>query len=107
MLDKDLAELYGTDTGRLKEQVRRNLKRFPADFMFELTREEIRNLSQIVISSGQGIRRPVWRSPSREGHHPMILKSYQGDALDWLEAFFKRCKATSNLQQAYADTTQE
>ncbi len=37
MFDNDLAELYGVSTGRLKEQVRRNLRRFPADFMFELT----------------------------------------------------------------------
>ncbi len=40
MLDRDLAGLYGVPTKRLKEQVRRNLKRFPADFMFELTWEE-------------------------------------------------------------------
>lgn len=43
MLDRDLAELYGLDTKRLKEQVRRNLDRFPADFMFQLTREELQN----------------------------------------------------------------
>jgi hypothetical protein len=41
MLDRDLAELYGVETKRLKEQVRRNLRRFPDDFMFELTREEL------------------------------------------------------------------
>lgn len=40
MLDRDLAELYGVTTRRLKEQVRRNLKRFPSDFMRELTWEE-------------------------------------------------------------------
>lgn len=40
MLDKDLAELYGVETKRLKEQVRRNIDRFPEDFMFELTEEE-------------------------------------------------------------------
>ncbi|MBI2988457.1 MAG: ORF6N domain-containing protein [Deltaproteobacteria bacterium] len=40
MLDSDLAELYGVPTRRLNEQVRRNIKRFPADFMFQLTREE-------------------------------------------------------------------
>ena len=40
MLDFDLAELYGSETKRLKEAVRRNLKRFPSDFMFELTKEE-------------------------------------------------------------------
>lgn len=40
MLDKDLAELYGVVTKRLKEQVRRNINRFPESFMFELTEEE-------------------------------------------------------------------
>lgn len=40
MLDFDLAELYGIETRRLKEQVRRNLERFPDDFMFELTKRE-------------------------------------------------------------------
>lgn len=40
MLDRDLAELYGVTTFRLNEQVKRNLKRFPEDFMFKLTKEE-------------------------------------------------------------------
>ena len=40
MLDRDLAELYGVETRRLKEQVRRNINRFPKSFMFELTKEE-------------------------------------------------------------------
>ncbi len=40
MLDRDLAELYGVETRRLKEQVRRNIERFPEDFMFELTKNE-------------------------------------------------------------------
>jgi hypothetical protein len=40
MLDRDLAELYGVETKQLKRQVRRNLGRFPEDFMFELTKEE-------------------------------------------------------------------
>jgi len=40
MLDTDLAGLYGTDTKRLNEQVKRNIKRFPNDFMFQLTRKE-------------------------------------------------------------------
>jgi hypothetical protein len=40
MLDRDLAELYGVETKQLKRQVRRNLGRFPEDFMFELTMEE-------------------------------------------------------------------
>lgn len=40
MLDKDLAELYGVETKRLKEQVKRNIERFPSHFMFELTKQE-------------------------------------------------------------------
>jgi phage regulator Rha-like protein len=44
MLDSDLAEMYGVTTKRLKEQVRRNIDRFPEDFMFELTAEEVATL---------------------------------------------------------------
>ena len=57
MLDRDLAELYGVETKRLKEQVKRNLDRFPADFMFELTKDEFTNLRpQIATSSWGGPR---------------------------------------------------
>ena len=44
MLDRDLAELYGVETKYLKRQVRRNIQRFPSDFMFELTKEELASL---------------------------------------------------------------
>ena len=44
ILDTDLAMLYGVETKRLKEQVKRNIDRFPDDFMFELTREELNGL---------------------------------------------------------------
>jgi ORF6N domain len=44
MIDRDLAELYGVETKQLKRAVRRNIDRFPADFMFELTREEYDSL---------------------------------------------------------------
>ncbi len=52
MLDRDLAELYGVETRALNQAVRRNEKRFPEDFMFQLTAEEMKNWkSQIVISN--------------------------------------------------------
>ncbi len=41
MLDKDIAVLYGVDNKQLTRQVRRNIKRFPSDFMFRLTKEEL------------------------------------------------------------------
>ena len=58
MLDFDLAELYGVETKRLNEQLKRNIKRFPKDFMFSLTEKETQNLrSQNATSSWGGNRR--------------------------------------------------
>ncbi|MFL5873624.1 MAG: ORF6N domain-containing protein [Solirubrobacterales bacterium] len=59
MLDEDLADLYGVETKRLVQQVRRNLKRFPEDFMFQLDKAEVEALrSQIATSNnGRGGRR--------------------------------------------------
>lgn len=58
MLDSDLARLYGVDTRRLNEQVKRNLERFPEDFMFQLSKEEVQNLmSQFATSSWGGTRK--------------------------------------------------
>ena len=61
ILDSDLAKLYGVETRRLNEQVRRNIEKFPDDFMFQLTKEEFVNLkSQIATSSsGWGGRRKL------------------------------------------------
>ena len=57
MLDKDLADLYQVETKQLKRQVKRNMDRFPEDFMFELTKVEYENLrSQIGTSSWGGSR---------------------------------------------------
>ncbi len=61
ILDSDLAGLYGVETRRLNEQVRRNLEKFPEDFMFQLTKEEFENLkSQFATSRlGWGGRRKL------------------------------------------------
>ena len=57
MIDRDLAELYSVETKQLKRAVRRNIDRFPADFMFELTREEYNSLrSHFGTSSWGGTR---------------------------------------------------
>lgn len=54
MLDRDLAELYGVETKVLKQSVKRNIKRFPKDFMFEMTVKELQNWrSQIVTSNSE------------------------------------------------------
>jgi len=60
ILDSDLARIFGVPTFRFNEAVKRNRERFPADFMFQLTREEHSNLiSQIAISSSHGGRRKL------------------------------------------------
>jgi len=55
MLDRDLAELYDVETRRLKEQVRRNINRFPEEFMFELTKEELEEWRTQYASSNRDI----------------------------------------------------
>jgi len=61
MLDRDLAELYGVETFNLNKAVKRNIKRFPDDFMSQLNKEEFENLIfHIGMSSWGGIRRPPY-----------------------------------------------
>ena len=60
MMDRDLADLYGVDTRTLNQAIKRNIKRFPDDFMFQMTPDELKKWkSQIVISNSEkmGIRK--------------------------------------------------
>jgi hypothetical protein len=57
LMDSDLAALYGVETRRLNEQVRRNLERFPKDFIFEVTDDEFSNLKSHFATSSWGGRR--------------------------------------------------
>jgi len=72
MLDEDLAELYQVPTGRLNEQVKRNIARFPADFMFQLTKEEFENLKSQNATSSWGGRRKL---PSAFTEHGVLMLS--------------------------------
>ncbi len=72
MLDRDLAELYGIQTKRLNEQVKRNIERFPDDFMFGLTDNELEDLkSQSATSSWGGTRKP----PNAFTEHGILMLS--------------------------------
>jgi len=57
LLDRDLALLYGVETRALNQAVRRNIKRFPEDFMFTLKREEIRHITKCDILDDQVFKR--------------------------------------------------
>jgi phage regulator Rha-like protein len=81
MLDSDLAELYGVATKVLLQSVKRNISRFPEDFMFQLTKEEYDILrSQIVTSSSWGGRRYLPYAFTEQGVAMLssVLKSEQG-----------------------------
>lgn len=74
MLDRDLAELYGVETKVLKQAVKRNIDRFPEDFMFELTKSELENWrSQFVTSNSDkmGLR----YSPFAFTEHGVLMLS--------------------------------
>ena len=56
MLDKDLAELYNVETRVLNQSIKRNSKRFPKDFMFQLTEKEFKNLISQNVTSSWGVQ---------------------------------------------------
>jgi len=72
MLDEDLAELYGVETKRLNEQVKRNIDRFPEDFMFSLNEEEFTNLKSQNATSSWGGRRKL---PNVFTEHGVLMLS--------------------------------
>lgn len=84
LLDADLATLYGVTVKRLNEQVKRNPKRFPEDFVFQLTRSELKNLkSQFATSSGHGGRRTLPHAFTEHGAimAANVLKSEQAETM--------------------------
>jgi hypothetical protein len=72
MLDSDLAELYGVETRRLNEQVKRNIERFPEDFMFQITVTEFENLKSQIATSSWGGRRTL---PNTFTEHGVLMLS--------------------------------
>lgn len=75
MLDSDLAELYGVPTKRLNEQVRRNASRFPSDFMFRLSTEELKhfNRSQFATGSSKASNLSQFAIGSQKHRDPKLL----------------------------------
>jgi hypothetical protein len=63
LLDRDLAEMYGVPTGVLNQAVRRNLKRFPADFMFQLSQAEMENWKSQIVTSNPAAKMGLRKRP--------------------------------------------
>jgi hypothetical protein len=101
LLDRDLAILYGVETRALNQAVRRNILRFPPDFLFVLTREEIRDISQIVTCSNIKHARSV-SAFTEQGVAMLssVLKSERAIAVNIaIMRAFVRLRETMSLQK--------
>ena len=105
MLDRDLAELYGVETRTLNQAVKRNIDRFPDDFMFQLNKEEFENWkSQIVISNQDkmGLRkRPLAFTENGVAMLSSVLKSNQA-----IEVNIQIMRIFTRLREMLASNTE-
>lgn len=105
MLDSDLAELYGVETKRLNERVRRNMARFPSDFMFQLTESEWNVLrSQIATSKdGRGGRTYL---PSVFTEHGVLMLSSVLNSEGAIQVNIQIMRIFSKVRQMLIDNTE-
>ncbi len=105
MLDRDLAKLYGIETKRLKEQVKRNRNRFPEDFMFELTKEEFENWrSQFATSNSEkmGLR----YAPMAFTEHGILMLSSVLNSDKAIQTNIQIMRIFAKVRQMLLDTTE-
>ena len=81
MLDRDLATLYGVETKRLNEQVKRNTKRFPEDFMFQLTKDECLRSQIATLNEGRGQHLKYMPYVFTENGVAMLSSVYKANSL--------------------------
>lgn len=75
MLDFDLAELYGVETRVLVQALKRNLERFPEDFMFQLSKDELQNWRSQIVMSNPGAKMGLRRQPYAFSEHGVAMLS--------------------------------
>ena len=105
MLDRDLAVLYGIETKRLKEQVKRNFSRFPEDFMFELTKDEFANWrSQIATSNSDKIG--LRYAPMAFTEHGVLMLSSVLNSDKAIQTNIQIMRIFTKVRQMLLDTTE-
>ncbi len=103
MLDRDLAALYGIENKRLNEQVKRNINRFPEDFMFQLDKNEFQNLkSQIATSSWGGTR----KLPFAFTEHGILMLSSVLNSEKAIQTNIQIMRIFVKVRQMLLDTTE-
>jgi cell division septum initiation protein DivIVA len=103
MLDRDLAKLYGVETKRLKEQVRRNIERFPSDFMFELDKTEYENLRSHFATSRWGGAR---YAPMAFTEHGVLMLSSVLKSDKAIQVNIQIMRAFTRLRQLIVDNSE-
>lgn len=111
MLDADLAELYGVETKRFNEQVRRNSERFPEDFMFQLTAEEFVNLRSQIATSNNSVGNTTGRGGRRHlpyafTEHGAIMAASVLNSPRAVEASVQVVRAFVQLRQILASNSE-
>ncbi|WP_264552857.1 ORF6N domain-containing protein [Flavobacterium sp. N2038] len=105
MLDRDLALLYGVETKRLKEQVKRNLNRFPKDFMFELTKTEFENWrSQFATSNSE--KMSLRYAPMAFTEHGVMMLSSILKSDKAIQTNIQIMRIFTKVRQMLLDTTE-
>jgi hypothetical protein len=104
MLDRDLAELYGVETKQLKRQVNRNIERFPADFMFELTKQEAEvSRCQIgALKQGENIK----YLPYAFTEHGLLMLSSVLNSPKAIQVNIKIMRVFTSIRKALTDNTE-
>ena len=89
MIDRDIAELYGVETKVLNQAVKRNITRFPEEFMFQLTRDEIDNLKSQIVTSREtdSVMSQIATSPSSRSQF-VTLNTGRGSNIKYLPFAF-------------------
>ena len=99
MLDKDLAELYGVEVKNLKRQVRRNIDRFPLDFMFQLTEEEFKNWRCQIVTSNSGDKMGLRYKPYAFTENGVAMLSSVLNSERAIEVNIRIMRVFTNLRQ--------
>ena len=103
MLDRDLSTLYGIETKRLNEQVKRNLSRFPEDFMFQLTENEFQNLKSHFATSSWGGTRKL---PYAFTEHGVLMLSSVLNSEKAIQTNIQIMRIFTKVRQMLLDTTE-
>ncbi len=99
MLDKDLAELCGVEVKNLKRQVRRNIDRFPLDFMFQLTEEEFENWRCQIVTSNSGDKMGLRYKPYAFTENGVAMLSSVLNSERAIEVNIRIMRVFTNLRQ--------